>query len=378
MDTVICDITALKYWRIPPVVQLLAAAPTADERLAKLLTPYDLEVLSANCVSAQDKLKQKHYARAGEVYRTLLDEAPLLALCGDIPFNLLIGHRGEVRESKLVKPCLWTAPLPPAATKPATEQIGVTSPEFTLLQLAAHSSFEQTLLLATEFCGCFSVFHAPDPIAKIIQRLCDSGRLPNMGGWSPCLDAGGKLTDLWSREPLTTPDALLRTAQASDSPRGRKRLARVAKLVVPGAASPFEAQAGILLGLPTRCGGAGLGGFSHNHRVGLTPDAAYVAHRNACYCDLYWDEGVDLECHSKTWHTQTKDQLSDFTRQAALELMGIEVIPMTYEQLTTTRQFDTIARLVAAKLDRQLRKKNDAERAAELKLRREVLDFDWN
>ncbi len=378
MDTVICDITALKYWRIPPVVQLLAAAPMADERLARLLTPYDLEELSASFLVAQDMLKQKHYGRAGESYRTLLDGAPLLSLCGDAPFYLLSAHKDEIRESKLAKPRLWSAALPPATIRPATEQVSVTSPEFTLLQLAVHSSYEETLLLATEFCGCFSVFHTPEPMAKIVQRLCDSGRLPDIGGWSPCLDTSGKLTSLWSHAPLTNPDALLRTAEESDSSRGRKKLIKVAKTVVAGAASPFEAQAGILLGLPTRCGGAGLGGLTHNQRVGLTPDAACVAHRETCFCDLYWDEGVDLECHSKTWHTQAADQLSDFTRQAALELMGIDVIPMTYEQLNSARQFNAIARIVAGKLGRTCRKKTDTERAAELRLRREVLDFDWS
>ncbi len=378
MDTVICDITALKYWRIPPVVQLLAAAPMADERLSRALSPYDLEVVSASYLAAQDALKQKHFGHAGESYRVLLDEAPLLSLCEEAPFNLLSTHKDEVRSSKLVKPRLWSSELPTAAVRPVTERVGVTSPEFTLLQLTARSSFEQVLLLATELCGSFSVFHTPEPMAKIVQRLCSSGRLPSIGGWSPCLDAGGKLTDLWSHAPLTTPEALLRTAEQSDSDRGRKRLIRVAKTVVAGAASPFEAQAGILLGLPIRYGGAGLGGFTHNQRVGLTPDAACVAHREACFCDLYWDEGVDLECHSKTWHTQTIDQLSDFSRQAALELMGIDVVPMTYEQLNSARQFNAIARIVADKLGRTCRKKTDAEQAAELKLRQEALNFDWS
>lgn len=378
MDTVICDITALKYWRIPPVVQLLAAAPIADERLARLLSPYDLEELSASYLAAQDMLKQKHYGRAGESYRVLLDEAPLLSLCGDIPLYLLSTHKDEIRGSKLVKPRLWSAALPTAAIRPVTEQVGVTSPEFTLLQLAARNSFEQVLLLATELCGGFSVFHTPEPMAKIVQRLCNSGCLPSIGGWSPCLDTSGNLTGLWSHAPLTTPGALLRTAEESDSDRGRKKLIRVAKTVVAGAASPFEAQAGILLGLPIRCGGAGLVGFTHNQRVGLTPDAACVAHRDACFCDLYWDEGVDLECHSKTWHTQAADRLSDFARQAALELMGIDVVPMTYEQLNSERQFNAIARIIAGKLGRPWRKKTEAERVAELKLRREVLDFDWS
>ncbi len=54
MDITICDITALHYWRIPPVVQLLATAPQADARLARLLTDHDFDQLSANYVAAQE------------------------------------------------------------------------------------------------------------------------------------------------------------------------------------------------------------------------------------------------------------------------------------------------------------------------------------
>lgn len=377
MDIVICDKTALHYWRVPPVVQLLAAAPEADERLARVLTPYDLERLSASYLAAQDKFKKKHCGRAGEAYRTLMEAIPLLALCGDGPFDVLCSHKGEVRESQLVKPRLWSSALPVGAVREATDALGVTSPEFTLQQLAAHESLERAVLLATELCGSFSVFHVPEPMAGIIQRLCDAKQLPAVGGWAPCLDANGKLTDLWSHDPLTTPSDLLHLAQTTDSARGRERLARAAKLVVPGAASPFEAQAGILLGLPMRYGGAGLGGFEHNARIGFTPDATLIAQRGCCYCDLYWDEGLDLECHSKTWHAERDSQLSDFTRETALDLMGVDVIPVTYDQLSSKRQFDAIVRIVASKLGRKVRAKNQAEREAEARLRDEVLGFEW-
>ncbi len=378
MDITICDITALHYWRIPPVVQLLMAAPQDDVRLARLLTDSDLEQLSAAYVAAQNKFKKKHYGGPGETYRALLDVAPLLSLCSDGPFDVLSTYKGEVRESDLVRPRLWRQDLPAGSIRAATDIFGVTSPEFTLQQVAAHKNFGQTLLLATEFCGCFSVFHTPEPMAGIIQRLCDQGRLPKIGGWAPCLDSNGALTDLWSRDPLTTPTALQRFAAQTESPRGRERLARAAKYVVADAASPFEAQVGVLLGLPPRCGGAGLDGFVHNKRIGLTPDAALIAQRNCCFCDLYWDEGVDLECHSKTWHAAVDSQLSDFSREAALDLMGIDVVPVTHEQVSSKRKLDAIARIVAAKLGRSLRSKNATERKTEARLRTEVLDFDWH
>lgn len=377
MDAIICDKTALSYWRIPPVVQLLAAAPEADARLARVLTSYDLELLSANYAEAQNKFRQKHFGRAGEVYRELLEAAPLLALCGNAPFDVLSTQKGDVHESRLVKPRLWSAGLPSGAARQATDTLGVTSPEFTLQQLAARESLGRTLVLASELCGTFSVFHTPESMAKILQRLCNSRQLPNIGGWSPSLDSDGKLTDLWSREPLITSAGLQRLAETSDSPRGREQLTRVAKLVVGGAASPFEVQAGILLGLPIRNGGAGLGGFEHNTRIGFTPDAALIAGRECCYCDLYWDEGIDLECHSKTWHAARDSQLSDFTRQTALDLMGIDVIPLTYGQLSSKRQFDAVVRILASKLDRKTRRKTAAELQAEARLRDEVLGFEW-
>ena len=377
MDTVICDKTALEYWRIPPVVQLLACSPAADERLARVLTNHDMEVLTANYVQAQTDFKQKHCGHAGQTYRDLIENVPLLALCGNGPFDIMVSRRGEARESRLMRPRIWSEPLAPGSIRPATQTLDVTSPEFTLQQIAAHESFAHALLVATELCGNFSAYHTPAPIAGIIEQLCAQDQLPAINGWEPCLDGEGKLTDLWTREPLVTPKDLRLFAQKSDAARGRKKLERVAGYVVPGAASPFEAKAGVLLGLPRRWGGAGLGGFSHNQRIGLTPDAALIAGRSACFCDLYWPEGVDLECHSKTWHSQRDDQLSDFAREAALELMGIDVVPLTHEQLKSPRQLDAIARLVSAKLGRKVHPKSDSERRVEGKLRERVLGFDW-
>ncbi len=377
MDTVTCDITALNYWRVPPVVQLLACSPAADARLARVLTDEDLDALSKSFADTQKAFKLKHCGNAGRDYRALMDVAPLLALCGGAPFDILTTSKGELCASKLVRPRLWSFALVPGSTRQVAEDLRVASPEFALQQVAATSSLGRALMMATELCGSYATYHTSAPLAGIIQRLCAAGQLPAIGGWSPCLDADGKLTDLWAREPITTPGELLRQATMSDSARGRKKLERVAKLVVADAASPFEAKAGILLGLPCRYGGAGLGGLAHNQRIGLTPDAALIAERSACFCDLYWPEGIDLECHSKAWHSRRDEQLSDFTRQAALELMGIEVVPMTNDQLTSRRQFDAIARLVAGKLGREMRKKSDAERRAEAKLRKEVLEFEW-
>ena len=57
--------------------------------------------------------------------------------------------------------------------------------------------------------------------------------------------------------------------------------------------------------------------------------------------------------------------------------MGIDVVPLTHEQMTSARQLDAIVRLVSVKLGREVRPKSQSERRAEAKLREEILSYDW-
>ena len=45
METIICDISAFQYWRIPPVVRLLTEAPPDDPLLLNLVDGEELERL---------------------------------------------------------------------------------------------------------------------------------------------------------------------------------------------------------------------------------------------------------------------------------------------------------------------------------------------
>lgn len=74
------------------------------------------------------------------------------------------------------------------------------------------------------------------------------------------------------------------------------------RLVNAGAASPFEAKAGVILGFSCRRGGEEQGGFVHNQRIALTSEARALARRFSCYCDPYWSEGLDLKCQSRLVH----------------------------------------------------------------------------
>lgn len=145
----------------------------------------------------------------------------------------------------------------------------------------------------------------------------------------------------------------------------------------PGAASPLEAQAGILLGLSRRLGGEGFLDFEFNKRISLSPTAKLLGGKAECYCDLFFENsGLDIECQGKLVHDNESSFISDFNRSAALEEMGINVLFASHEILSSPRRFDAFAGLVAKKLNIARPKQTDTHAKAATKLRAELFS-DW-
>ena len=232
-------------------------------------------------------------------------------------------------------------------------------------------------MLASELCGSFTVYKPPPPIKAALQKLTRNRTFPKIDGWSPCLDSSGNLTDLWSRPALTSPQKLTRIADEASPKQGCKRLRLAAGLVEAGAASPFEARAGMLLGLSRHRGGEGHMGFSFNRRIDLTDKAKALAQRHHCVCDLYWEEGLDVECQSTLVHDSEASFLSDSDRTTALKHMGIDVLPITYGQLRNEMQFAAFSETVSRIRDKRHRRKTAQQIAATRALRTELFT-DWN
>ena len=377
MDTVICDISALRYWGIPPVVRLLAAASPGDALLQNLLSEEELHALRSSCLElpfVRDRCAPgPSWRAAGASSRAVREAADVLSMGMDAPVDVLVTQRSLSRRPTLVRPRLWSAGVPDRDVARVTDELGVVLPAHALLQVAARATLVQTVLLATELCGSFAVYRPPECVGAVLQGLLEAGRLPRMGGWYPCVDREGRLTELWSRPPLIGVEDLTRAAAESKCRNGRTRLLEAAKLVVPGAASPFEARTGVLLGFSRRRGGEGHAGFEHNHRIALSREARALARRSSCYCDLWWNEGLDLECQSRLAHGTGEGYLSDADRATALELMGIAVLPVTYAQLTSEATVEALSRAVAEKRGVSWRPPTQREREAASALRREVL-----
>lgn len=379
METVLCGATAYRYWRTPPIVLYLAAAPADSPALCKFLRPDEVLAFRNDIAERLPFLcgcTGASWRRVGQTARDIQEARWLLAPSASFPLDVLAQDRGARRSSGLMSTMFWNGSLPLGATSEITEDLGVTSPALTMVQMAAKAGLTRTLLLASELCGGYAVYPAPAPIKNQLQRIAAAGRLTSFQGWRPCLNGEGKVTELWQRDPLTTPEELLDMAIAAEGHRGAATLRKAAELAIPLAASPFETQAGLLLGLPKHLGGEGFGGLTHNEKVELSRDAKLVGQRRCCYCDIYWPDGLDVECQSAQYHDNLDGFLSDAERAAALRLMGVDVLPLTNGQLQDPVRFNAFCDAVALARGIERSPKTAAQKLAAERLRSELF-IDW-
>lgn len=378
METIICDTTAFMYWRTPPIVRLLAAGPEDDVLLSRLTTEGRLHAMrerlaATTPLSLAFQRPEGSWTCCGTRTRAVRDAHRLLVPCVSGTVDILVQSVSEQRANSLVRPRLWSAEIPLGSTVQIAEDLLVARPELALQQIAARSSPVCVLMMATELCGSFTVYCAPPAIRAELQWISDNRGIPCVEGWSPCVTKGGKLTDLWRREPLTTPEEIAGFVQVSDARNGRAKLAEAARLVVPGAASPLEAQVGIALGLSRRRGGEGLAGFAHNKRIQLSGTARLLAQRECLYADIFYEEGLDVECQSTLWHDDATGFLSDSDRTAALECMHVRVIPVTAALIASHERTEALARVISQIREMPYRKKTATQAAASLALRNDLL-----
>lgn len=383
MDTIICDISALRFWRTPPVVRLLASGQVEGTSLQKHVTEERLARLQNDLVVSLPICglftSGARWRRLGRRARNLRDVFLPLAPCLSAPVDLLVDRPGA-RRTDLIRPHVWSGELPPGSIVPISDEVYVASPAFALQQVVTRATLVDGLMIASELCGSFAVYDCPAPVKRVVNDLLSSDASKRVfnarGAWRPCLN-GGAISSLWSRPQLVEPHELLEFAEMSGSTRGKARLREVAELVKPGAASPLEVQTGMLLGLSRRRGGEGLDGYEYNKRVPLSTRAQALAQKSACVCDLYYaSANLDIECQSKLVHDNEESLISDFDRSAALREMGINVLFASSGIVASPRRFDAFADLVANELGINRPKQTDAHRSASVKLRAR-LDCDW-
>ena len=348
MDLTLCGQSAFNYYRIPP--QILGLYPAIS-----------LDNMDRRCCGLGSHAVVKDLLHA--------------------PIHRLVFTRAQSGSRSLFKSHLLTQEPPPGSFRQTEHGFDVTSPEFTLLNLATQTSRNQLLMACYELCSSFAVFA---PCVRTQQQLDEAISLkliPPDCGWERVKDTKGDATNLWKRTPLLTVADIAAFAKQAEGLRGVKQLRWAVERMTGQTASPFEVQTSMLISLPRDEGGLGIS-IGNNVRIPLSDAARSLYDKTCCYADILIESstdsmGVILECQGRSAHDSEAASLSDAERTTALTSMGYDVIQITHDQIKDKKSFDSVAKLIHKKAGLPYIPKTKQERTSEEALRRELL-VDWD
>lgn len=311
----------------------------------------------------------------------LLDLHGLESYWPNLPLHTLTTEKMPGTRAMCVREHVLTAELPPSSFC-TDDDLGLTyaSPQLTLLTLAPLISTYRLAMAMYELCGSFAIYNPGDELQKQIDIL-EQQRLVWPGGWRQVRTSNKEPTNLWHRDPLVTISELRTYGEQTKGIRGNTKYLKALGMVTGVCASPLEVQASMLLGLAPRLGGEGLGPFSNNHAITLSPTARTLADRTTCYADIYFEATGDrppvlIECQGRFVHDNTNQGGVDANRTLGLQNMGMDVILLTKDQLTDTSRFKTFIDHLRRKLGVRKRPKSKTALRANPRLRECIFD-DW-
>lgn len=348
MDITLCGASAFRYYRVPP--QILCLYPRIpdvfqDSNHLKL----------ANSFVVQDLLR--------------------------LPLHRVVFDRGASWGNKHYDTHLIEGELPFGSVRETEHGFAVTSPAATLLTLARGVSRLELLMAVYEMTGEFAVFNPCGRAETQLEEAESRGYIRPGAGWRRVVNVDGNGTSLWSRPPLLEVADLKSFCDEVPGFHGVKNLRWAAERVTGVTASPFEAQASMLLGLPRSVGGEGLP-IGNNQRIRLSPTARRIYPHGSCSVDILiegkGDElGVVIECQGRSVHASEAAGISDSDRATALMSMGYEVILATFDQFFDAVSFDILLDIIAEKTNCPRRKKTARQLVAQAELRRSLF-IDWS
>lgn len=359
---VICGLSAWEYWRTPPQVRdgwmdpvFLQERYRGDADVETLLQP-----VRVNAREGHRSIRQR-----------LLSDLKGLSL----PVEVMVDS-GNRNPDAYMRPCRLPKGFDPSDARDLGGGLYVLTPPALMLSLATRLDRVSLLKLAYEACGIFTICPCNKRVDLVLSDLEARGvispevsRRESIAGyidergmvlgdydaageehraWQPAFSSAGKLTDIWKRPPLCTVDELRRQAQSGAGQRGRRALLGILDDVLPGAASPLEVYAALLLCARRWVGGEELGRPDLNRRIVFDADSRALAHQAACYADQLWREaGGILEIQGIEYHVDAHGDRGGYGRTLALESMGHAVVEVTYDQLSDLEKLDSLLSVIA-------------------------------
>ena len=235
------------------------------------------------------------------------------------PVSFLVSCKANMRKSQNLSPRIWSGKHPSRSFYKIAQDLYISTPEATFLQLGKESSLIQLITIGYELCGSYG-----------LSAQSDSGFL--------------------RREPRSNPQLIERYLEKCDGIHGVKAAKRASSYIAKGSASPMESLLSMLLCLPPSLGGFGLPRPELNFPI-ETNEGGIVMRR----CDLYWpDQRFALEYDSDTFHSDASKLHLDSSRRSTLEKAGVHVVSVTKNQVFDRGQLFNLATIVSKRLEKRL------------------------
>lgn len=243
--------------------------------------------------------------------------------------DILVNESAKRCESASHTVHLWTGPLADGSFFEIGNNVYVSSPPFTLLQIAPACDMVELVKIGYELCSDYRLDDI-DPRGFVsVDRRTDLQKLEKyFGKMQGC--------------------------------KGVKASRQSTRWIADGSASPAETTLAMLLTLPARFGGCGFPKPMLNHRIELDAEASRMIAKQYLKCDLFWpDYNVAIEYDSDMFHTGSERIAEDSIRRNVLGYLGITVITVTRRQLYSTNGMSAVAQQLA----KAMRKKPYGTRA---------------
>jgi very-short-patch-repair endonuclease len=154
---------------------------------------------------------------------------------------------------------------------------------------------------------------------------------------------------------ITTKRKIEAFAAKAQGHRGRRNALRAARYIADGSGSIMESFAYMFLSIPSGLGGFGLSGATLNREILLKEDARERLKRKTAFVDLYYEAAkVAVEYQSVRHHSSDGQRGHDTLRQTALALQGVDVLQLSPYQVFDDALLRDFARLLSARLGKQL------------------------
>ena len=273
------------------------------------------------------------------------------------PVNLLVGSPNARRSTKLVRPRVYAGLTPDDCFVSLGADVTVSAPAFCFFQMAGELPLVKLIELGCELCGSYSIAVRSPAVNSPTVSPPAIGPPATRGGSAD----GTKTADrnVYDHAPLTNTKALKAFVDKMEGIGGQKKARSALRHIADGSASPMETILFMLLTLPQRLGGYGLPAPALNKQIELGTAAKQRSGKAYYVCDLFWPEAnLAVEYDSDTFHTGAARITDDSKKRLHLAAHGVHAISVTGTQIRNVTEFESLARLIAEKLGKELRYKN--------------------